>query len=217
MSKLVCPLCGVYTSFSPLLLKGRGILLESSDSSDVHYTNVALEAVTREQYINMSTEDTCYAILVCNACDSFFVAKKEAYGEEWSAVYPIPHKPVAKEIPEPINGEFEEAHLCFALGAYRGCLLVCRTALIAMQREQRVSNLKELKDKGAISEGLYKQADEVRLWANMIGHEDVPEAVTKEDSEQLLTYLEALLNAVYVEPKRLAKLAQKREQSKKKQ
>ena len=56
-----------------------------------------------------------------------------------------------------------------------------------------------------------------RGWANMIGHEDVPKAITKEDSEQLLTYLEALLNAVYVEPKRLSGLTQRREQLKKKQ
>jgi hypothetical protein len=135
---------------------------------------------------------------------------------EWSAAYPISQAPVPEEIPEPIKSEFEEAHLCFTVGAYRGCLLVCRTALIALQRERGVSNLKELKDKGAISPMLYGQADQVRLWANMIGHEDMPEAITKEDAEQLLTYLAAILNAIYIEPKRLAALAQKREQIEKK-
>ena len=89
--------------------------------------------------------------------------------------------------------------------------------MIALQREQNVSSLNELKENGIISARLYNQSNEIRLWANMVGHEDVLEAVTKEDSEQLLTYLEALLNAVYVEPKRLAELAQKREQLKKKQ
>ena len=143
------------------------------------------------------------------------MAKKQPGGEKWSAVYPIPHKPVAQEIPEPIKSEFEEAYLCFAVEAYRGCLLVCKTALIHMQREQGVSNLKELKDKGIISNMLYGQADQVRLWANMIGHEEMPETISKEDTEQLLVYLETLLNNVYVEPKRLSALSGKLEQLKK--
>jgi hypothetical protein len=174
-----------------------------------------LSAVTKDDY--MLVQDPCYAILTCQACSSWFVAARPKYGREWSAVYPIHHKPVTKEIPEPIKGEFEEANLCFAVEAYIACLLVCRTVLIALQREQGVTSLKELKDKGTISNLLYGQADQVRLWANMIGHEDVPEAITKEDSEQLLTYLEALLNAIYVEPKRLIEMAQKHKQLKKKQ
>jgi len=212
MSKLICPHCGTSTSFSPIMLKGRGVLAEDLDSDQIHYREVALPAFIDEVY--MIVQRPCYAILACQDCGTWFVAA-EHYGE-WTAVYPIPHKPTAEEVPEPIRGELEEANLCFAIEAYIGSLLVCKTALIAMQRQQEVSNLKELKDKGIISKGLYKQADEVRLWANMVGHEDSPEAVTKEDCEQLLTYLEALLNAVYVEPKRLAKLAQKREKLKKK-
>jgi len=213
MSKLICPNCGAATSFSPAQIIGKGTLLDASTEKYTQWGNVQISATIPYDY-----DEDSYAILVCRACNEYFVAKRKKHAEEndWSPVYPIPHRTTAQEIPQPIKSEFEEANLCFAIEAHRACLLVCKTALIAMQREQGVSNLKELKGKGAISEGLYKQADEVRLWANMIGHEDIPEAVTKEDCEQLLTYLEALLNAVYVEPKRLAKLAQKREQLKKK-
>jgi len=212
MGKLICPLCGAFTSFSPVQLIGQGILLERSGEKYTMSEKVMLRAVTDEDY--MIVKDTCYAILACQACGKWFVAEKERHGRQWSAVYPIQHKPAAKEIPEPIKGEFEEAYLCFAIGAYRGCLLVCRTALIALQREQGVTSLKELRDKGAISDLLYGQADQVRLWGNMVGHEDIPEAITRDDCEQLLAYLGALLDAVYVEPKRLAELAQKREQLK---
>jgi len=209
----MCPLCGAFTSFSPAQIIGKGILLDKSRENETQWGKVQISAIMPYDYRGT---DHVYAILVCRACEQYFVAERKEYADEWLAVHPIQHKPVAREIPGPIKSEFEEANLCFAVEAYRGSLLVCRTALIAMQRQQGVSNLKELKDNGAISEGLYKQADEVRLWANMIGHEDIPEDITKEDCEQLLTYLEALLNAVYVEPKRLAKLAQKREQLKKK-
>lgn len=213
--RLVCPLCGVPTPPVPLLLKGKGAILRTLDTDNVSYVKVALEAMTDESYMGMTSKDTCYAILTCAACGAWFVAKKQPHEEEWLAVYPIPHKPVAEEIPEPIKSEFEEAYLCFAVEAYRGCLLVCRTALIDIQREQDVSNLKELRDKGIISNTLYVQADQVRLWANMIGHEEVPETISKEDAEQLLAYLGMLLDTVYVQPKQLSDLSQKREQLKK--
>ena len=97
--------------------------------------------------------------------------------------------------------------------AYIGCLMLCRTALIALQRNRNVSQLVDLKDKGVISETLYKQADEVRLWANVVGHENInPEMVNKEDTEQLIIYVESLLDAMYVQPNRLAVLTNKRKE-----
>ena len=121
--------------------------------------------------------------------------------------------PVAEEIPEPMKSKFEESQICFDAGAYLGCLLVCKTTLIALQRNMGITRLEELQGKG-ISNTLYKQADEVRLWANMFGHEDVPEKVDKDDCEQLMTYIETLLNAIYVEPKRFSDLNNKRQQLK---
>lgn len=83
-----------------------------------------------------------------------------------------------------------------------------------MQRNTNITSLKGLKEKGLISDILYNQADEVRLWANMIGHEDIPSGVTRDDCEQLLAYMEALLHAIYVEPKRLTDLSQRRKKLK---
>ena len=212
MSKLTCPICGVATSFSPSLVTGKGVLVDGSDKTYTKWGEVRISAIVPFNYTHSSH---AYAILNCEACSVRFVAEKKEYSDEWIAVYPIRHKTAAEEIPEPIKGEFEEANLCFAIEAYRASLLVCRTALIAMQREQAVSNLKQLKEKGTISNVLYRQADQVRLWGNMVGHEDIPDAITKEDCEQLLTYLEALLDAVYVQPIRLSALTQKLGQLKK--
>ncbi len=216
MSKLICPHCGAFTSFSPASIIGKGVLLGRSTENTTEWGQVQVQAITPYKY-----EDDTYAIVDCQACYECFVAKREKWNsedsEDWSAVYPVSHRPVAEEIPEPIKGEFEEANLCFAVGAYTGCLLVCRAVLITLQREQGVSGLKELKEKGTISNLLYGQADQVRLWANMIGHEDVPEPIAKEDCEELLAYLEALLDDVYVKPKRLTSLSEKRQQLKKEQ
>lgn len=204
MGKLICPLCGAYTAFEPVMLRGQGILVEDSTHRMTLRKEVALEAVTDRR-------GQTYAILRCLSCEERFVAEEDEYSE-WSAVYPIQHRPVAEEIPEPIKGEFEEAHLCFAVGAHRGCVAMCEVALEAVWREQKASGLNELRDKGIISLQLYKRANEVRLWGNVAKHELIPDVVEKDDAEQLLTYLEVLLNDVYVEPKRLDSLRHKREQ-----
>lgn len=209
MAKLICPLCDAFTSPTPVEF--------NAEVTIQHVTGWTSRTGEATAVVPDEYGQPTYGILVCQACEKRFVAQKNKSTDEWSAVYPIKHKPVAKEVPEPIRGEFEEANLCFAVGAYRGCLLVCKTVLIALQREQNVSSLDELKENGIISPRLYDQSDEIRLWANMIGHEDIRQDITKEDCDELLAYLEALLNAVYVEPKRLSSLTQKRKQLKKKQ
>jgi len=209
---LVCPLCGVSTSLSPLWLIGRGILEKDFGSDDVHYIDVVLRAITDNHCMDMSSKDVGYAILTCQACDGWFVAKKQRHGTEWLAIYPIPHKPVAQEIPEPIKSEFGEASLCFAIGAYKACVSMCMTALESLWRQQNASGLNDLKEKGIISSRLFAQATEIRLWADIVKHELIHELVTKEETEELLTYLEEILHDVYVRPARQAALAEKREQ-----
>jgi hypothetical protein len=189
------------------MFKGQ-IQIKHSDSSFSHRDGLA-EACTPETY-GVRT----YGIIMCQACEELFVAEKKEYSG-WESVYPILHKPVSQDIPEPMRSELEEANLCFAVGAYRGCLLLCRTALIDLQRREKVSNLKELKDRGHISDLLYRQADEVRLWANLVGHEVIVSEVTEDDCEELLNYLGAILDAVYVQPAHLAALTQKRKTLKK--
>ena len=76
--------------------------------------------------------------------------------------------------------------------------------------------MSELSDKGIISNMLYQQSDEVRLWANVVGHEDFdPDALTPTACEGLVAYIEDLLDAVYVQPTRLTELRKLREQAKK--
>jgi len=206
--KLICPHCEVTTSFHPVRIRGLGEVPSELKLHSVVRKTVKLEAYTRDG--SESEPHVNYAIVECQACFKFFIAKGTGdLSRGWSAVYPLSHRSVAKEIPEPIRNQFEEACLCFAVSAYTGCLLMCRTALINLQRQQK-ANLQELTDKGSISKFLYAESNEVRLWANLFGHEDVPPSVSREDAEQLLVYTETLLNAIYVEPKRLSDLTDKR-------
>lgn len=212
MGNIVCPHCNTATSLNPVLIEDdHAFMPDRSSKGEKVYEKAVVFAIKEAKY----PYKVSYGIFECQACDGRFVAKMQEYEDrDWVVAYPLPHKPIAEEIPEPINSQFEEAQTCLTVDAYFGCLLVCRTTLIAVQRNMGVASLRELKEKGLISNILYGQADEVRLWANMVGHEDIPDEVAKNDCEQLLAYMEALLHAIYVEPKRLADLSQKRKQLK---
>ena len=212
---LICPICGTATALWPILIEDdRAILPDQSTTQHTIYGKARVFAVTDDAHPHL----TKYGVYDCQDCGKRFLAKRHKYDDsDWVPVYPIPRKPVPTEIPEPLRSEFEEARLCFAVGAYVACLLVCRTVVIALQRHEKVSSLKELMEKGTISQTLYKQADQVRLWGNAVGHEHiVPSSVAREDSEQLLTYMESVLNSVYVEPARFEALEQKRREIQKK-
>ena len=210
MGNILCPDCNTATSLNPVMIQDdRAFMPDRSSERESIYEKAVVRGIKKAEY----PYKVSYGIFECQACSERFVAKKEEY-TDWVVAYPLPHKPADKEIPEPIKSQFEEARVCLVVDAYLGCLLVCKAALIAVQRSKGVANLKELREKGLISNTLYEQADEVRLWANMVGHEDIPDKVVKDDCEQLLAYMEALLYAIYVEPKRLADLSQKREQLK---
>jgi hypothetical protein len=159
-----------------------------------------------------SIGDTNYAILDCHACGGRFMAKMHRYQDDnWVPVYPIPQSKVADEIPEPVKDEFKEANLCFAVGAYRASVATCEIALEALWRLQKCKGLNDLKDRGIISESLFNRATEVRLWANIAKHETLPDAINPEDAEEILRYLGAILESIYVEQARLDALKQKRE------
>jgi len=159
------------------------------------------------------SEDSRYGIIHCQSCDNLFIAAH--FNGDWIAVYPMSTKPVAPEIPDPTKSEYNEACLCFTIGAYRGCIVMCMTALESMWRAQGCSGLKDLKDKDIISGSLYNRSNEVRYWAGAIKHEQ-PTAPTREDTEELLSYAENVLYNVYVEPIRFEALKKKREEQKKK-
>jgi hypothetical protein len=205
MSKLICPHCGDATAPVPFSFKAQIVFEDRALAHAVPtypYHEGTAEAIT----ITEGGQPT-YGIIVCQGCARLFVAKKEDSG--WLAVYPIQHKPVAEEIPEPIRSEFEEANLCFAIRAYKACISMCMTALEAAWKDKKVSSLKELKDNGNISENLFERADQVRRWANVVKHQLIHEVVTREEAEQLISYLEQILDAVYVEEKRFFDLTQK--------
>jgi hypothetical protein len=65
-------------------------------------------------------------------------------------------------------------------------------------------------DQHIITPALYGCADQLRLWADVVGHDDIaPDAVAEEDAEVIIEYLKTVLEAVYTHPATAARLAAK--------
>lgn len=167
MSSIICPSCGVLTSFNPLWIQKRGINDERSSSDSIIYVKATVELI--EEY---SSGITQYGILVCQSCDERIVVEKKQYARkgDWQVVYPIMHKVASQEIPEPIKSEYEEASLCFAISAYRACASMCQRTLESLCQNKNVSRLNQLLSDGIISKALYDRATEIRLWAGVTKH-----------------------------------------------
>jgi hypothetical protein len=211
---VICPICCTPTSVNPVLIRDEmAYLPEESSERRAVYGKAVVHAITDDE----SPHYASYGVFTCQACGRRFVAKKHISDNEWVPVYPIPHKSIAEQVPEPIKGEFEEASLCFAVGAYKACSSMCQRTLESLCQNKQVPRLDELLSSGIISQALFDRAREIRLWAGITKHKPLDEPVSKEDVELLLRYLEDILNHVYVEPTRLDSLVQKRKQLDKKE
>ncbi|TRZ54154.1 MAG: DUF4145 domain-containing protein [Dehalococcoidia bacterium] len=205
MSGLKCPNCGAATAFTPIFLGSGRVLGFIDGTREAAHSTGVVPAVMKVRW-----EGIQYALLCCQECGRLFAVADSSNSEGWRVVHPIPHKPASNKIPEPIRGEFEEASLCFAVRAYRACAAMCQITLESLWQNKKVSGLNQLRDDGIISQRLFDRATEIRLWGDIVKHEPIAESVSKDDAEELLTYLEDILNHVYVEQARYEAFKQKR-------
>ncbi|NQT31008.1 MAG: DUF4145 domain-containing protein [Deltaproteobacteria bacterium] len=212
MSDLKCPICDTAAAFTPIYLAINRVLDYLTGTQQVGVSVPGVIPAVMKQ----SVQGVEYAILCCQKCDGVFVVANLSDGKGWRVVHPIPHKPASDKIPPRIKSEFEEASLCFAIGAHRACAAMCQRTLESLSQNKKVSGLNQLLEKGIISQGLFDRATEIRLWAGIVKHEPITESVSKDDAEELITYLEDIINHVYVEQARYEALKQKREQMGKK-
>jgi hypothetical protein len=211
---VICPICNTPTSLESVVIRDEmAYLPDKSTKTNAVYGKAIVSAVTDDD----SPHYESYGVFTCQACYKRFVAKKNRItDDEWVPVYPIPHKSMSEEVPEPIKEEFEEASLCFAVGAYKACSSMCQRTLESLCQNKQVPRLDELLSSGIISQALFNRAREIRLWAGITKHKPLDEPVSKEDVELLLRYLEDILDHVYVEPNVFDSLVQKRKQLEKK-
>jgi len=150
---------------------------------------------------------TPYVIIQCVECRRDFICEEKSDAVVW----PLPGLAVPDEVPKTISKVLGEAKIAHAVRAETAALLAARTALIRMQRDLKCTRIDELVSRGTITPGLAQQAHEIRLWANATGHDEVPDDMpSTEDVDQLLEYIDILFDTIFVQPKKLAALRDKR-------
>lgn len=124
----------------------------------------------------------------------------------------IPQNPLGKQfddVPEAIACAASEAFACASVGLYRAAILLSRSIVEACAKDQGITrgNLAEKIDKlaeeGLVSQLVRDQAHEIRYFGNDMAHGDFIIPVKAEEAEEVLNFLEILLNVVYQQPAKL--------------
>jgi uncharacterized protein DUF4145 len=212
LNAIQCPNCKCLTPDDPMLYQGiaytsRGIIV--TGTLDDRTGDVAA-GKDSSLYVRYRVTSVTYRIVQCLKCVTEFVVK---HGLPLKVVYPEPDLNVEtpKEIPEGVRSVLIEAKKAHLSNLETASLLAARTALIRMLRERASSGIDDLADKGVITQFLAEQAHEIRLWANAVGHDDIPaDLPNSEDVDQLLGFLDLLFDSIYVQPAKLATLRAKR-------
>lgn len=136
------------------------------------------------------------AVVSCGACGEDFVARD--HGGRTEALWPLSVPPLPEHLPPKIAEAYQDARLALAADARIGALMAGRTALIRVLRNKEASTFRQLVERGIITQALYGGADQLRLWANIVGHEDVEvETLEHEEVTTVLDYLGIVLEAIY--------------------
>ncbi len=181
-------------------------MLDESDDDHTVLGMVSIQAV----YLDRKSHRTL-AICVCPNCSKAFIASDThlASGKSiWPTATPLLDE---ENIPPDIYEALENAYRAAYAEAYLACLLACKTTLERIWHQEGASGIDELASKGLLPTYLKDQAHEVRRLANEIDHHNVPSGTLGEtDCEEMLEFVSAVVRAIYVEPARLKKAAERR-------
>lgn len=151
-------------------------------------------------------------LLKCPVCHEALLGYQEWYQidankGDWSQpvrrLWPEPDSSIAMIVPEIVGVSLEEAQRCYRARAYSACAVMCGRALEGVCNKYDTKNkmlaggLRELLDKKVIDERLYKWGEELRKHRN-IGAHATKETISKEDAHDLLEFVNAISEYVFV-------------------
>ena len=163
-------------------------------------------------YVQTGEHSGNIAVVECGGCSGHFVV---THGYSPKVIWPVAGTNVSEDISKRVGEAYKDARLALAAGSKIGALMAGRTTVTRLQRDKDVSSLKELVEQGVLTPALYGGADQLRLWAGIIGHEDISiDDFTQQEVEDVLNYLGVVLEAVYVHQGIVDKLVKRTEQFK---
>jgi hypothetical protein len=118
-------------------------------------------------------------------------------------LWPKPAKYLSYDIPEIVRNSLDEAFTCFRSGAFGACAVMAGRALegivwhFGTDRAYLGPGIKELHSKGVIDARLAAWAEALQKARNLSAHAS-GERVSKEDAEDLLDFVSAICEYVFV-------------------
>lgn len=141
--------------------------------------------------------------------------QEEDYYDDLWQMYPAQQRGLALDVPEDLRQDFDEAQRCLKAKSYRGAAVLARRVIegICDDHGEKKGVLKDrlvrLQKAGVIDKRLFDWADACREVGNEGAHERGV-VVTREDAEDLLGFVEALADYLYVYRARFDKFAARR-------
>ncbi|MGN0095949.1 MAG: DUF4145 domain-containing protein [Corynebacterium sp.] len=132
----------------------------------------------------------------------------------WSP--PVGHQKTFPEVPEAIAEAATEAWTCHVTCAYRAATMLARAVVESAAKANGVergtlqAKIDMMADKGLIRPAVAEQAHEIRHLGNSTAHGDLDDEVTLEDSDEVLYFMEQVLNEVFQAPARTKRFADRR-------
>ncbi len=144
-------------------------------------------------------------IFICPNCGGptfFDINKKQLPGVAFGSS--------VESVPEEVNALFEETRNCLSVGAYTASVLCSRKLLMniavnkgAKEGETFIGYVNFLADSGWVPPDSKEDLDHIRSKGNEANHK-IPK-MTREDAEELISFLEMLLKFMYEFPERIKK------------
>lgn len=166
-------------------------------------------------------------LCACPSCGAILVGQRELIGIEngrdiWGEprrLWPEPKRVISLSVPPIVKVSLEEADRCFAAAAYSACAVMAGRALEGVcvhfksQKTTLSAGLKALKDQEIIDARLYKWGEELRQVRNLGAHATT-EKVSMEDARDVLHFVHATCDYVFVLSRRFDAFMKRKEKKK---
>lgn len=183
----------------------------------------AVEQSKYGEYDDINNIRVSFILLKCPRCLNPFLVRQDAEeyeeGEDLirdTVLYPAPDRLPSPWLPKPIAATFQEALLCFKVGANTAAAIMCRKVLegIAQEHNAKAKTLagaiKELRDRGIIESNLFEWAEALRLFGNEAAH-GVDTQISREDASDIIQFTDALLEYLFTYQDRFRAFQQRRQ------
>lgn len=155
----------------------------------------------------------------CDNCGKPVCGTRPLYDDGPETVWPtMVASTTYPDVPETIASAARESHQALAASAPRASVAMARATLEATAKDKGIthgnvqSKIEQLAADGYISDSMKEAAHEIRFAGNEAAHADLlSEPISVDDAKEIVELMDAILERVYEEPAKVARVRASRE------